>query len=93
MSESTVIRRDPKAYEEVGVQVSGEGPHIGGALRTGTFPDDISYSASSVLFLTENNMAVVPHPLLCHLAPCDFLLFQTLQIQLQGRSFKAVMEI
>jgi len=57
------VHRDPKAYEEVGVQVSGEDPHTGGALRTGTFPDDMSsHSASSVLFLTENNMAVVTHP-------------------------------
>lgn len=72
--------------------MSGEHPYTGGALRTGTFPDDMSsHSASSVLFLTENNMVVVP--LLHQLAPCDFLLFQVSQIQLQGCSFKAVMEI
>lgn len=42
--------------------MSGEDPHTGGALRTGAFPDDmLSHSASSVLFLTEKNMAVVPH--------------------------------
>jgi hypothetical protein len=67
MCESTVIHRDPKAYEEVGWggggQVSGGDPHTGGALRTGSFSDDMSfYSALSVLFLTENNMAVAPHP-------------------------------
>ena len=46
-----------------GVQVSGEDPYTSGALRTAAFPDDVSsHSASSVLFLTENNMAVVPHP-------------------------------
>jgi len=42
--------------------VSGENLHTGGTLRTGAFSDDMSsHSASSVLFLTENNMAVVPH--------------------------------
>jgi len=44
-------------------QVSGEDPLTGGALRTGAFPDDMtSHATSSVLFLTENNMAVVRHP-------------------------------
>ena len=43
--------------------MSGEDPLTGGALRTGAFPDDMtSHATSSVLFLTENNMAVVRHP-------------------------------
>jgi len=43
--------------------VSGWDPHTGGALRTGSFPDNMSFhSALSVLFLTKNNMAVAPHP-------------------------------
>jgi hypothetical protein len=42
MCESTVILGDPKAYEDVGRQVSREDRRTGSALRTGMFPDDMS---------------------------------------------------
>jgi hypothetical protein len=46
-------------------------------------------------FITENNVAMVPQPVLpqpLKLAPSDFFLFPVMKIQLQGRQFNGIVD-
>jgi hypothetical protein len=44
-------------------------------------------------YLAVKSMAVVPHPHLLHLAPCDFFLFMRIKLQVSGSKFPDVPEI
>jgi hypothetical protein len=66
----------------------GKITHTYGILRTGF--DFIMYPNTCLNvqpFITENNVAMVPQPVLpqtLNLAPSDFFLFPVMKIQLQG---------
>jgi len=44
-------------------------------------------------YLAAKSMAVVPHPHLLHLAPCDFFLFMRIKLQVLRSKFLDVPEI
>jgi hypothetical protein len=68
-----------------------------GATTTGSFITTTRPSAHTSLktavFLTNNNMVIVPHPPYSpDLAPCDFSLFPKLKMKLKGRRPQAVLD-
>jgi hypothetical protein len=51
-------------------------------------------SLKTTEFVTNNNMVIIPHPSYSlELAPCDFALFDKLEMKLKGRRFEAVSDI
>jgi transposase len=51
-------------------------------------------SLKTTEFVTNNNMAIVPHPPYSpDFAPCDFALFSKLKMKLKGRRFVTVSDI
>jgi hypothetical protein len=51
-------------------------------------------SLKTTEFVTNNNMAIIPHPpYSLDLAPCDFALFPKLKMKLKGRCFETVSDI
>jgi hypothetical protein len=50
--------------------------------------------SASTQFLAKNKMAVIPHPPYSpELAPCDFILFPKIKLNLKGRRFDTIEEI